>query len=123
MKKTTRLLAGLTIVAVGGTAMTLVAAEKAGIEDVMKQAFKGKQSLVVKVCEGKASAEEAKKFLELAKGLGAEKPPRGDAASWKTKTDAVVKAAEGVVAGNKGAAEELRAATNCKACHNVHKPD
>ncbi|MGA2498314.1 MAG: hypothetical protein ABSH20_11270 [Tepidisphaeraceae bacterium] len=123
MKKTARFVAGLAIVAVGGTAMTLMAAEKLGIGDVMKKAFKGKQSLLVKVTEGRASADEAKELLDLVKVLGANKPPHGDMASWKTRTDAIVKAAEGVVAGTKGAAEELRAATNCKACHNVHNPE
>jgi hypothetical protein len=123
MKKMTRLLAGLVAVAIGGTAVTLMAADKLAIGEVMKKGFKGKQSLVVKVTEGKASAEEARKLLDLVKNLGANTPPHGDAASWKAKTDAVVKAAEGVVAGNKDAIEQLRTATNCKACHNVHNPD
>ncbi|MFI5380810.1 MAG: hypothetical protein ACHRHE_16045 [Tepidisphaerales bacterium] len=123
MKQVTRLLAGLAAVAIGGTAMTLLAAEKLAIGDVMKKAFKGKQSLLVKVTEGKASADDAKKLLELVKNLGANTPPHGDAASWKAKTDAVVKAAEGVVAGKADATAELRAATNCKACHNVHNPE
>ena len=76
MKKLTKLLAGLSLVAVGGIAMSLVAAEKPGIEDVMNKAFKGKQSLVVKVSDGKASPDEAKAFLELAKALSAATPPR-----------------------------------------------
>ncbi len=122
MMKMTRLMAGLTILTVGGTAVTLMAAEKVGIEEVMKKGFKGKPALVAKVSEGKASSDEAKKFLELVKNLGTNNPPHGDAASWKAKTDAIVKAAEGVVAGTKGATDELRAATNCKACHNVHNP-
>ena len=123
MKKMTRVLAALAFLAVGGTALTLVAEEKLDIGAVMKKAFKGKQSLAVKVIEGKASADEAKNFLELVKTLGANKPPQGDMASWKAKTDALVKAAEGVVAGQAGATAELRVATNCKACHKVHNPE
>ncbi len=123
MKNLRSTLVGLAALAVSGGAITLLAADKPGIEDVMHKAFKGKQSLVVRVADGKASADEAKSLLEYVKALDAANAPKGDQAAWKKKTGAIVKAAEGVVAGNKEANEQLRAATNCKACHDDHKPD
>ena len=47
--------------------------------------------------------------------LVANTPKKGDAADWKTKTEALLTAAK----GTDGAA--LLKAANCKACHDAHK--
>ena len=109
-----------------GAALALVATTSlinaASIESVMKDAMKGEASLYKKVATGKASDAENAKLLEYVKSLPGEKPEKGDAASWKEKTEKLVKAVEDVVAKKPGATNELQTAGNCKACHNVHKP-
>ena len=97
-------------------------ATAASIEDVMKDAMKGETSLYKKVATGKGSDADNAKLLEYVKSLPGEKPEKGDAASWKEKTEKLVKAVEDVVAKKPGATNELQTAGNCKACHSVHKP-
>ncbi|MEX2176916.1 MAG: hypothetical protein WD872_21290, partial [Pirellulaceae bacterium] len=86
------LVAGL-VVAVGWVAVSVAtnaedAKPKHTIKDVMKLAHKG--GLMKKVVEGKASDEEKTKLVELYVALAGNKPPKGDEAAWKEKTDAVV---------------------------------
>ena len=87
---------------------------KHSIKNVMKKGMKG--GLCKKVASGKASDDEKKLLVEMFTAMAASKPPRGDADSWKTKTSALLKAAQD---GN-GAA--LKKAANCAACHKAHKP-
>lgn len=89
-------------------------------KQIMKEAFKG--GLVKKVGSGKASAEDAKKLHGMITALSKNKPKKGDAESWKKLTDALVKASQAVVDGDKDAGKGLMKAANCKACHKVHKP-
>jgi hypothetical protein len=91
---------------------------KYSIKDVMKEAHKGDAALLKKVAAGDASAEEKKQLLELYQALAKNEPPKGDAASWKEKTDALVAA---TVKGDADAPKKLKAASNCGACHKVHK--
>jgi hypothetical protein len=93
------------------------------IEEVMEQAHKGKDALIQKAAAGKASKDEKDKLVELYVALGQNKPPKGDAKSWKSKTDALLSAAKAVVADEKGAGPKLKMAANCMACHKVHKGD
>ena len=60
-------------------------------------------------------AANKKVLAKYAAWLAAYKPPKGDDASWKEKTGAIVKA---IKTDNQAA---LKKATNCKACHNIHK--
>ena len=46
------------------------------------------------MAKGEASAEEKKQLVELYEALAANKPPKGDEASWKEKTAALVAAAK-----------------------------
>ena len=88
-------------------------------KEVMKEAMKG--GLCKTVGSGKGTKEDAAKLVELFTALGGNKPPKGDAASWKEKTGALVAAAKAVAAGEKGAGAKLVKAANCKACHDDHK--
>ncbi len=90
------------------------------IKEVMKEAHK--EGLLKQVFSGKGSKVDAERLLVLYKALGANEPPKGDAASWKSKTTALVEAAQGVVDGKAGAAAHLKKAANCAACHKAHKP-
>ncbi len=93
------------------------------IEAIMDAAHKGKPSLYAQVKDGKASKDQQKELLALYKDLGKNKPPKGSEAEWKKRTDALVTAAEGVVAGKPGATAALAKAANCKACHEQFKPE
>jgi hypothetical protein len=97
---------------------TNVAGEKIEIKDVMKTAMKG--GLCKKVASGKASDDEKKELVKLFTALAAAKPPKGDEASWKAKTKALLSGAKDAAAG-KDVSKTLPAAANCAACHKEHK--
>jgi hypothetical protein len=111
------------MLACGWMALSLVAAEeekpKHTTKQVMKLAHKG--GLLKKVVDGKATDEEKKQLVELYTSLAGNKPPKGDAAAWKEKTDAVVAAAKDAAEGKEGAGALLTKATNCMGCHSAHK--
>ena len=96
-------------------------AEKIPIKQVMQKAHKAGllKDLVVK---GAASDEQKAELLKLYKGLAANKPPKGDQKSWDEKTKALVEAAQAAVDGKENAGQLLMKASNCKACHDAHKP-
>ena len=92
------------------------------IGDIMKAAHGGgASSLRAKVTGGKAEKEDKEMLLALYQDLAKNKPPKGAEAAWKKKTDAILKAAQEVVDGKKSETK-LANATNCKACHDAHKP-
>ena len=62
-----------------------------------------KGGLTKKVAEGKATDEEKKQLAGLFAALDDNKPPKGEQASWDEKTDALVDAANDVLAGKEGA--------------------
>jgi hypothetical protein len=111
------------MLAFGWLAVSLFAAEdekpKHTIKDVMKVCMKGK--LCEKVAKGEASDDEKKKLVECFTALAANKPPKGDAESWKAKTGALLEAAKAAAEGTEGASDKLKAAANCAACHKEHK--
>ncbi len=114
MRKVFGLLAILAIV--GTTWLAAQAADekpKHTIKDVMKVAMKG--GLNKKVADGGASDDEKKQLVELYEAMVAATPKKGDAADWKTKTDALLAAAKGTDG------KALLKAANCKACHDAHK--
>ncbi len=119
MKKwtTTAAALALTLAAVGGSA--LAGKDEDTIKKVMKAAMKG--GLCKSVASGKATATQKQELLGLFKELAAAQPEAGDPASWKTKTVALVNAAQANVDGKPGAAAQLKSAANCKSCHDVHK--
>lgn len=87
--------------------------EKVTNKVVMQKAMKG--GLCGKVASGKASDAEKKELVELFTALAANTPKKGDAASWKEKTSALLEAAK----SGDGAA--LKKAADCKGCHSAHK--
>jgi hypothetical protein len=112
------------VIAVFGWAMIDVhtkAQEKAkhSIKDVMQKAHKG--GLMKKVAEGKATDAEKKELVEFYEALAANKPPKGDDASWKTKTAVLIAAAKAVAEGKEGAGKTLLDSVKCMDCHSAHK--
>jgi hypothetical protein len=120
MRHRATMLAALAAVGLTGSAALAYRAES--VKEIMAAANKGKDSLFSKVVEGKGSAEDAKKLAELYKEMPGLKPPMGDANGWKAKAGALAEAAQAVADGKPGAAAKLKAAGNCKACHDPHKP-
>jgi hypothetical protein len=95
---------------------------KYSIKEVMKGAHSGKPKLCEKVATGKASKEEKEQLVAYYTALTQNKPPMGDAGSWKEKTEALVAAAKACLADDKEGPAKLKKAVNCGACHGVHKP-
>ncbi|MBI1372038.1 MAG: hypothetical protein GC159_04665 [Phycisphaera sp.] len=115
---------GTWIIVVCALAVSVAFAGDDAIEKVMKAGFKGKTSPVKKIIEGEGGEAEYKQLLEWTRTLASSKPPKGDAASWKEKTGALVNAAELLTNGKKSEGiAALKEAANCKACHKVHKED
>ena len=94
-------------------------AQDNSIADVMEKAHK--DGLLKKVLDGEASDEEKKKLLDLYIDMFESEPPQGDQGEWMMQAGASVLAASKVVVGRDGAMEELKSATNCKACHDKFK--
>lgn len=90
------------------------------IKEVMQKAHKG--GLLKKVADGKADDDDKKQLVDFYLALRKHKPPRGDEAEWKKKTEVILVAAKDVAAGKEGAEKKLQEAANCANCHKVHKP-
>jgi hypothetical protein len=117
------LVAGV-VIAFGWVAFSLATgAEDAKPKHTIKEVMKAvhKSGLMKKVAEGKATDEEEKALIENYEALAANKPPKGDEASWKEKTTALLAAAKDAAAGKEGAGAALMKAYNCMACHSAHK--
>lgn len=80
-----------------------------------------KPEFTIKQVMAKAMKDQAYKKLgeaecvKLFTAMAANAPPKGDAADWKAKCDALIAAAKS------GDAKKLSAAANCAACHKAHK--
>ena len=116
----------LALIAVGALVWpTQAAEEKNVIKDAMKtyhKAPKGVDPVCKKASDGKATPEELAKLVECYTAIAKAKPPQGDEASWKDKTGKLLAAAQSLQKGEAGAVAKYKQAVNCKACHNVHKP-
>ena len=93
------------------------------IEDVMKEGFKGKESIAAKIGKGEASDADKKKMAVLVAKLIGTKPHQGDAKAWADKIGKLNDAAKAIATGTADSAELWKAASNCKACHKEHKPE
>jgi hypothetical protein len=119
-----RILAVAFVFGLAGVSIVAVAEEKKKepkhtIKQVMADAHKSK--LIDKVSGGGASKEEKQKLLGLYADLFDNKPPKGDEGDWAKKAGSLVVGAARVLLEQPGGTEELKAAANCKACHEAHK--
>jgi len=116
------LAAAVMMFAVTALMQTASAEEKKplSVKQVMGKAMNPKKGLLGKVLKGGASDADKAMLVSLMEDLAANDAPRGDAASWKAKTEALVAAAKTVKEGGSTAA--LNKAKNCAACHKAHKP-
>ncbi|MEY2408689.1 MAG: hypothetical protein QOF48_1359 [Verrucomicrobiota bacterium] len=119
-------LAAIVILGASASAPSLMAVDvqpKYSIKEVMKALHKGDENIGKKVARGQGTADDFKKLVDYYSALPANKPPRGEQASWDSKSLALVKAAKALQAGDAGAIESYKSASNCKSCHNAHKPE
>ncbi len=104
---------------VAGVALADREEPKYSIKEVMQKAHK--EGLLKKVLSGEAQQSDKVKLLDLYVALWENEPEKGEKASWMKKAGDVIAAAGRVVAGDKAGVDSLKKATNCKACHSVHK--
>ncbi len=124
MKKPTLLLTLAVSLSAGFALHAFAADEKkepSVIGKAMKEHFKGDTSNIKKAAKGELTKEQVTTLLAAAKTVAAAKPAKGDEASWKAKNGALVTALEKLEKGEAGAGDAVKAAANCKACHDVHK--
>lgn len=94
-------------------------APKHTIKEVMKIAHK--DGLLKKVLGGDGTDEEKKALLDAYVSLVENTPTKGDIESWHQLAGKAALAAAKVVVGRDDSLKELETATNCKACHDIHK--
>ena len=90
-------------------------AGKYALKEIMQKSFKQEGNLKDLILEDMATAEQKTQFIDYVENLAQYKIRKGDADSWKEKTTALIAAAKG------SDLAALEKATNCKACHSVHK--
>lgn len=80
-----------------------------------------KDGLLKKILGGSATDEDKKALLDAYVSLVENTPAKGDIESWHKLAGGSALAAAKVVVGREDSLKELEAATNCKACHDIHK--
>lgn len=104
--------------------LALAADKESEIQGIMKNGFKSsktKSSIFKKATTGDASAEELKTLLDYVQKLQKDTPPQGEQKDWDTRTDALVKATQAAIKGDKDAGKTLATAGACKDCHKLHQ--
>jgi len=95
---------------------------RAVIIAAMRRAFSGTEPpLILRAAAGDASETEKRRLLKVLTGMAQAQPYHGGTESWKAKTGALTAAAQDLLDGKEGAGERLRAAADCRACHQVHR--
>ncbi len=102
-------------------ALALAAEDDNPIKKAMVFAHKaprGEKKLNEKIVEGTAAEADVKKALDLYKAMADAKPPKGDAAAFKEKTNKLIAATEEVIAKKPEGVDHYKTAVDCKACHS-----
>ncbi len=95
--------------------------EGPSIKAQMEKFHKGNDTPLTRALAKKSNPDELKALLASYQEIAKLKPKKGDEASWKAKTAALIAAAELVSKGDAKGIDALKAASDCKACHSVHK--
>ncbi|MCA9128250.1 MAG: hypothetical protein KDB22_14255 [Planctomycetales bacterium] len=91
------------------------------IKEVMKIGHNKESGVLGKVLSGNATDDEKKLLLDLYISMLESKPKKGEMDSWQKLAGGTALAAAKVVVGREGALDELKEASNCAACHKLHK--
>ena len=107
-----------------------------GIEEIMEKGFKKgglRHKISTEIDKDKPNwavvEKQSSELTKLCGDLGKEKPPRGEADSWKKLTDALAKNVKnlGEAAGKKdqtAAKDVIKKINNsCAECHKLHQPE
>jgi len=100
------------------TACKLLEDGQPSMKTVMQKGFKGDNSLLKRIIEGKATQQEKNQFVTYVETLPGFTPKKGS--GWSKKATAVVHAAKAVRDGA-GDLDALKTVTNCRSCHEPHK--
>jgi hypothetical protein len=94
------------------------------IEKVMKKGLKGDESPAAKVIDGAATDEEINSLAALIGTMKGTEAPEGDQADYTKKVDTLIAAIDVIAGGDHDskAVGAFKKASNCKSCHNDHKP-
>jgi len=95
--------------------------EEATIKSIMTLAHKGENTILTRVLAKKSNPDEIKQLHGYYQAIAKLKPAKGDEASWKAKTAALIASTDLLVKGDEKGLTALKAASDCKACHSVHK--
>lgn len=101
----------------------VVSKENLTIKLIMEKVHKGENTLLAKAIGKKANNDEVRRLLAYYEALSLLKPKKGKLRSWKTRTwdlMSAVKLLDANLADQKGI-DALKTASNCKACHTLHK--
>jgi hypothetical protein len=109
--------------ALGTLSFAAFTAEEPTPKHTIKEAMKigHKDGLLKKVLSGESTDEEKKTLLDLYVSMVESKPTKGDMESWHNLAGKAALAVAKVVVGREDSLKELETATNCKACHDLHK--
>ena len=121
--KSVRSLFAVILGLVGSVGCSIHAKPDIKTPQIMKDGFKGKESLSARIAQGQGADADFMRMVELTRQLALNTPPKGSAQSWRTKTDALYAAAVNLTSRKPGAVDEWKVASDCKACHSVHKKD
>ncbi len=91
------------------------------IKDVMQEVMKG--GLLRKAMKDDASLEDRMRVLDMFVSLSESEALKGDADEWNAATSDVLTSYAKFLVGREGGAEAVKAATNCKSCHDRFKPE
>lgn len=122
ISKSARLVAAVGLGLLVGCSTTASRA-KLSSEQVMEEGFEGKGSIAARLSQDKGTQEDKMRMAYLTEQLSLNEPVKGDPASWTQKTTALHEAAVALASNAPGALVSWKAASDCKKCHSVHKPD
>ena len=109
--------AGLALLA---AACQLLEGGRIPMKTIMRQGFKNDDALLKRILEGNATQADKDRFVTFTESLADFTPQKGAAQSWSEKTTAILMTARNVATGD-GDLAALKMATDCRACHKVHK--
>jgi cytochrome c553 len=93
--------------------------EELTIKKIMKRAHKS--GLLKSVATGRATDAEIAQLHHYYQAMPKLSPPNGEEKSWKKKTEALIEASRAAIDKDPNAGQMLKSATDCAACHDVHK--
>lgn len=92
------------------------------VKGIMEETHKGADNPASEVRHGRGTEEMQKTLLKAYVEMAAMKPPVGDAKGWQARTGAVIAALNDLIAKKPGAVDRVYSTTDCRGCHDPHRP-